>query len=329
MGFAKGLGATALALALFACGGDDSGPPRTGDGGNGGGSGGTPTPSPTPTPVSYTKFADLTGTQTFQSTCGGKEVYYGDDFIFGGTAFGEGIAITSNRSVPDYGIAIPQFVYNQPFDVAFTQADRDASSTETVERYTKVDEAGRRQRFNIARVSINSVELDYVRQTSFMAVRETGFLDIRCAIGVPTELSDIPATTKTYGNAFATGVLERVENAGITNSGPFHVYSTSPTTATATANPATGLIEITVNLKGRESANDPVEDLGTYTARTTIDGSKQSFMDVATNADNVVVGNFGGWFFGPQGVTMAVSFGITDRRADDSEVRFGGLVFLR
>jgi hypothetical protein len=58
---------------LASCGGGDSGgsPPPTGGGG-----GGTPTPSPSPSPSpsptpTYQTFAQLTGTQTFATTCGG------------------------------------------------------------------------------------------------------------------------------------------------------------------------------------------------------------------------------------------------------------------
>lgn len=327
MGFAKGLGATALALALFACGGDDSGPPRTGDGGNGGGGGGTPTPSPTPTPVSYTKFADLTGTQTFSTTCAGQQFDGGSSFLVGGTPFGEGATIVSDRSGPSYditsdGTGLP------PFSVSFTQADRDTSRS--FESYNRVSANNFTERFVTFPPAVNSVELEYTRFGQVIAETSGGFVNLFCAYGVPTELSDVPATTKSYSQSRFYGTVTIIENAG---SGPASSYSISSSTATASANPTTGEVRITMDLKGRlntpSGPSTVVTDLGTFTGVDTIDGTVQRFGGTLVDQRNFVSGTFGGWFFGPQGGTLASSFTINSRRDDDSDLVVSAVVFLR
>ena len=316
--------AVALGL-LTACGGGDSSGPSTG--------GPSPTPPPPPPPpptFSYTKFADLTGTQTFQSTCGGEELYFGDTFVFGGTRFGEGIEIVSDRSGPTYQITIPQLVFEPESTVSFFQVDRDPAAPSTAEAYLKTDANGRTQRLAVFAPRVNDVALEYTRQASLFVQRETGFINAICAFGVPTKLNDNPASTRTYGKSYTSALLRKVEMAS--SSGPTRFFSASASTATATANPATGAIDITLTIRGQEIVggvrSDTIEELGTYRASTTIDGSEQSFVDTVVNDANTTAGTFGGWFFGPQGRTLAVSFGINDRRPDDSDIRFGGVVYL-
>ncbi|WP_369027207.1 hypothetical protein [Qipengyuania sp. RANM35] len=320
----------ALALALCACGGGDgSSPPPTGGGGSSSGGG---TPTPTPSPVTYNKFADLMGQQAFASTCGGEEIFNGQTFTNGATGFGEGIAINSDRSGPSYDITVQQMGFNPPFSLSFTQADRDPAAPAGTERYKKTDASGNTQRFGVSVVTIAGVAQDYVRLATLSSPTGVGFVSIGCAFGVPTVLSDVPSATKSYSKAVATGILRLVENAGTLGMGPVHTYSTSPTTMTATANPANGQISFTLNLKGQEvvagTVSDTVTDLGTYTGSTTIDGSKQSFSGIVSTSGGLVVGNFGGWFFGPQGATMAVSFKMTERRPDNSDVTYGGVTLL-
>ena len=313
----------AAGLVLTACGGDD---------GNNSGSGSTPPPPPPPPTASYTKFADLTGVQDFQTTCAGLELYNGQEYTLGGFPFGNTVAIQSDRSGPSYAVTVDNIGFDGARSLNFNPADLDASSTETNQRYLVVDDTGRTQRFSVSVPRVGETSLEYTRLASLFSPSENGFVNLICAFGVPTVTSDVPSSSVNYVASSTAAILRVVQNAS-GGGGSVAQYSAVPTVAEGFADPATGNIRFTIDLKGYEfvggTRSDVVTDIGTYSGETTIDGSETSFSDLVVNSDNVVVGNFGGWFFGPQGRTMAVSFSISDRRADDSEVVSAGVLFLR
>lgn len=331
MPFAKSLGATALALALVACGGGDSSPPATGSGGSGGGSGGggsTPAPSPTPT---YQTFAELTGVQQFDTTCGGTvQVLSGDTFTLGGIKLGNGITITSDRSQPNYEITTDGTGLFGVFSTSFSQADRDTSRQGEV--YARVTPNGFTERLAIFGIQDNGVLLDYVRVAQVLAETAPGeFTNQLCAFGVPTVSSDTPATSVTYGGVAFLGTATL---RPVTNVAAVERYVVTASVVSLSGNPGTGQIDFTLDLKGQltnQSGTSPtVVDFGTYSGTSIFDATEPGYSDIFVNSNNTVVGTFGGGFFGPQGRTAAVSVSISEfGRADGNDLAFGGLFILR
>ena len=319
--------ALVIALALSACGGGGS------SGGGTGGGGTTPTPSPTPTatptptptPVAYTKYADLTGNQTFKTACAGSE-----DAATFSIPFGQGTTIASDRSIPDYRISSDGSGLSGPFSVTFNQSNRDPAAPATVEAYVKANANNFNERFVIGNISVGTTALEYVRSGQIIVQSPTRRLvNMFCAFGVPTLTSDRPATSVAYVNSRFVGSLRVVQNVG---AGPVTTYSISASTARLNANPANGQITVTINLIGREIvggvASATETPLGTFTGTTSIDGTVQSFSGLVLDSNNTVAGTFGGWFFGPQGREAAFTFNIQQRRNDNSDVIATSSVFL-
>ncbi|WDA40908.1 hypothetical protein [Erythrobacter sp. BLCC-B19] len=318
-----------LALALVACGGGDSGgsPPPTGGGG-----GPTPTPTPTPTPSptptpTYQTFAQLTGTQTFGTTCGGTVTDSPPTRAVGGMPLGQGLRIVSDRSQPSYEISSNGNIVGT-FTSTFTQAERD--TTRTGEAYVKVLPSGFTERLSIITPSQNGTSLEYVRVAQIIAQPFVGSTNLLCAFGIPTIVTDRPAATVTYAGLAFFGTATVTLNFG---SGASTNYVVSSSVITMTANPANGQVNFSLDLKGREisaaGTSTTVTDLGVFTGTATLDGTTPSFTDILVNSSNTVSGTFGGGFFGPQGGTAAVSASIQTRRADNSDLRLGALFILR
>ncbi|MBX7540242.1 hypothetical protein [Qipengyuania sphaerica] len=312
---------------LSACGGGDSSGPSTG--------GPTPAPPPPPPPppaATYVKFADLTGVQNFQTTCAGEESYSGQPVPLGGFPFGNTVAIQSDRSGPSYDITVANIGFAGERSLSFTPENLESSSTATSQRYSFVDGTGRTQRYSIFVPRVSDTDLEYTRLASLFSPSDTGFINLICALGVPTVLTDVPASSVNFVTSSTAAILRIVQNAG-SGGGPTVQYSAVPTIAEGFGDPATGTVRFSIDLKGYEFVggmrSDVVTDIGRYTGETTIDGSETNFSGLVVNAENVVVGEFGGWYFGPQGRTMAVSYTVTDRRPDDSEVFSAGVLLLR
>ncbi|MEL7689913.1 hypothetical protein [Citromicrobium bathyomarinum] len=311
---------------LASCGGDSGSGSSSGGGGGGGGGngGGSGTPAPT-----YQTFAQLTGTQTFRTTCGGFYFEGGrPPMQTGGLAFGSGITIVSDRSQPSYDITTDGTGLFGTFATSFSQADRDTSVT--AEAYKKVAPSGFTERFAIFPVTQNGAELEHLRIAQVIAENFQGYTSQICALGVPTIVTDVPAASVTYGGIAVFGNAYVVENAG---AGPISNYRITNSTTTLRANPANGQIDFTLALKGQlvtqGTASTTITDLGSFTGTTTFDGSDPGYNDIVIDSQNTVAGTFGGGFFGPQGKTAAVSVGLQTRRADDSDLVLGALLILR
>ena len=317
-----------IGCAMLASRGSDSGsttPPTTGGGGGTGG--GTPPAGPT-----YQTFAELTGTQTFITTCGGSYFEPGRSPLpVGGAPLGAGITIVSDRSQPSYNVASDGTGLFAPFETSFTQADRDASVSG--EAYRKNTPNGFTERFSIFPITQNSAELPYVRVSQVVAENFSGYTNQTCALGVPTLATDRPSTSVTYSGLATFGTAQVVRNAG---AGPVESYRISASTVSLTGNPTNGQIGFSLTLKGQlltnGQASSTITDLGTFTGTTTfanVQGYPLGYSDLIVNANNTTSGTFGGGFFGPQGGTAAVSVGIQTRRADDSDLLLGALFIMR
>lgn len=328
MNFTRPLAFVIGCAMLASCGGDDSSsPPATGGGG-----GGTPTPSPSPSPSptpTYQTFSQLTGTQTFATTCGGT--YNGPQRLYlGGEPLGgqSSVTIVSDRSQPTYQLSAGPNGAFPGFNTTFTQADRDPAATG--EAYRKTTASGFTERASVFFLTQGGAELPYIRVTSFVAESIPGFTIQNCVFGVPTLVTDRPASTVTYGNLATFGQADITRS---TPGGPVtENYRINASTYSMTANPTTGAVNFTLTLRGQLSTGGTVSptvtDLGVFTGTAQLDGTTPSFADILTNDRNTVAGTFGGGFFGPQGRTTGLSVSIRSTNVDGSDLFVGALLIL-
>jgi hypothetical protein len=320
-----------LALLLAACGGGDgsgSAPPT------GGGATPTPTPSPspTPTPVSYTRFADLTGTQRFDAICAGTR---DRGFLGGGllpelaSSFGESITITSNRTGPDYTIATdPRLSTEQSFLLAFNQSDRDP--TPNTERYSRAGNAGFTNRFSVSTPLGNGAPYEFSRFGQIITRNGIGdILTLGCAYGVPTLPSDVPTAAATYRNTVIFGTMALIELDG---NGPRSDYVMSPSEITLTTNPATGQVAFDLNLKGRlvtgGTVSTEVTDFGRFVSELSADNRDGRFRGNLEIPGGITPGNTAGGFFGPRGREAVISFSLLTRDGENRRLVVAGVAFL-
>lgn len=315
---------------LASCGGGDGGgsPPPTGGGG------GTPTPTPTPTPSpsptpTYLTFAELTGTQTFATTCGGTYNGLQRQYIGGEPLGGQSsVTIVSDRSQPTYQLSAGPNGAFPGLNTTFTQADRD--TTATGEAYRRTTAGGFTERLSIISLTQGGVALPYIRVTSFVAETPPGSTIQNCVFGVPTLVTDRPASTVTYGNLATFGQADITRS---TPGGPVtENYRINASTYSMTANPATGAVNFTLTLRGQlvtaGVVSPTITDLGVFTGTAQLDGTTPSFVDILVNDRNTVAGTFGGGFFGPQGRTTGLSVSIRSTNVDGSDLAVGALLIL-
>lgn len=316
----KLFGAAILALALASCGGGDSGsPPPTG--GGGGTPAPTPTPSPTPSPITYTKFADLTGDQTFKTACGGVEQAFGNINPIAATGFGEGLGHAYAASTQTWTISLPTF--SQTFGPAELQPPPNADTIS----YRKPNAVGAFDRFFVIARPFGAQPTEYTRASRSLLLIQSGqFRDYFCVFGVPTLVTDTrPASTVTYSPV-------NIGGSAIVTGGPAPgQYDLADSTATLSANPASGEVTTTITLVGRllgpsGPAATPTA-LGTYTGTANVVPNVANF-NAGLQSANVqnIFSNFGGWFFGPQGIEAAYAFNIRAQLPDGSLVNGAGAV---
>lgn len=244
-----------------------------GSSGNGGGgtvvtpspspSGGTsPSPSPSPAP-SYTKFADLTGDQSFASLC---------------TAFGFGSPPALNpATLPDNGLSFAYSASAQTWSVSgnglaltFTPAERDMAAPATLLSYNKPTGSSV-ERLRISSLGIGSTPIEYLRQVNLIANQPgTRVYNSSCIIGVKTLVTDRPSTTSvTFPNTRLTGYLFRT-TPGTPNDTQFGLNNT---TVGLDVNVTTGEVRLVIRLIGTPlpTGSGPDVDFGTFTANADID----------------------------------------------------------
>lgn len=316
---------------LAACGGDDGGstPPPTG--------GGTPTPSPTPTPTptpTLPTFATLTGDQAFATACGATS---GADVVQA-QGFGRAEANTLRLSLdfadtPDTWRITGRSLTGEPIDTAFRPEDIDAASTFTnFTDYLRDPGTGFRNRLLLGDKPISGITRDYVRhfvhvvRPTSTSVSSTYF----CTYGIPTPLTNpLPTSTISYTSF-------RVVGQASINGGPMGgAYDLGESVITLTANPATGDVVTRLQLTGRlqtpSGLSDTRVDIGTFNGTAAIDGTVQNYFAVLDGENRAITGvsNFGGWFFGPQGIEAGYGFSIQAALQTGEPLRIAGSVTAR
>lgn len=322
----------ALALVLCACGGGSSsggGGSSSGGTGSSGGSTSGGTPTPTPSPIAYTKVADLTGNQQFKTACGGL---YGPNERIDAFGFGRSDTVQGALSI-DYASAnqnwtvAGQSYSGAPFSYVFTPAMIQTPPSPETTYYRKDNADGSRENFYISARSLGGTPPEYVRGSLLTYRIGTALPEYRyCVFGVPTQLADTkPASTVTYTNTAIGGIGFISGGATITQ------YDLSESTVTVSANPTTGAVPVQLTLVGRAftpaGLSDTRVQLGVYSGTASVSPTVQSFNDAINTGDRALIGgNFGGWFFGPQGIEIGFAYSIKAQNPDGTIVTAAGAV---
>lgn len=312
-----------LGCALLAsCGGGDGGssPPPTGGGG------GTPTPSPTPSPTptpTYQTVVQLTGNQTFATSCA---TYNFDPTIspnFGATSafqFGEGFQLRFTDSNDSWSF-IQEGSTGPGSETTFTFAPGDivANPPANTVLYRRMP-AGSLLELALRNGQQTGFTTDYLRTSLFTNVAAAGpqgsaRLDSLCVYGVPTVAADtFPSATATYSSINVSGTATLMNSAQRVTT-----FSLRDSTATFSLNGQTNTVTMSIQLVGREIMPDGslsntttmlpaitagsgmVANRGTPSVRT-FDGN------FTTGGIQELRSGFAGAFFGPQGSEVGFSF---------------------
>jgi hypothetical protein len=281
--FIANAGLAAIIFTLSACGGGNDGiavtPP--------------PAPPPPPPPATYVKIDDLTGTQVFQTASLKYNVSASGLQNFESQNFGTGSTITYNADNDSFIITPVGGAA-----VTFTQANLDPLATNPPAVIGFVN--GTNRLFYISPGAGTSVPLSYTRLGSFISAAANGSANVELLVGgVPTIRTDLPTT----GTAnYTTGIDGSAKLNGIN----YSLFNNS--TATFSANFATGAINLGFALGGTTNATAPRVDLGTATGTGTISSATSGFSGLFASGTNVTSGLFTGSFFGPQAAEIGFLF---------------------
>jgi len=115
-------------------------------------------------------------------------------------------------------------------------------------------------------------------------------------------------------------------------SNPNITYFLEESQISVTVTPSTGEVAYTLNLQGQEVTRDPndnstvisetITPLGTYSGSDNFNGEAQGFLGLNINDSGAVIGDFTGWFFGPQGAEIGIVISGQTQLQDSTELDF-------
>jgi hypothetical protein len=249
----------------------------------------TPTATPTPTPTSsYPRYADLTGSRTFQTACA--------SLLLGGTPptpqpampFGDGLTL-------DYG-STGSWAINGD-GVALSFAASSAVTAPAGQRRYETTVGGSVQQFTITDPVAAGSTLDFVRSFALRTDRSAGSTLYSCVFGVPTTLADRPTAAVSYTKVAVNGT------AYVAGASGTQTYVLTASTGTARYDATTNALVVQVHLLGYLQAGGSTAttttDLGTFTGNGVVDATNGKFSGQLDSSDRVsLFSSFGGWFFG-------------------------------
>jgi hypothetical protein len=274
--------AMAFSLLLSGCGG--------------GGSGGVAsTPPPT-----YTKLADLSGNQTFQSAGTHFIPTLGQPSGYSSQKYGSGVVIAYTASSDSYTLTAPDG----------TTATFSSSTNSPPPNFTPPPNSvvlfNGTGSLSVTAPVVNGVALSYTA-VGVWGHNQNGVQSVYFAVsGVPTIASDLPKSgTATYQTS--------VGGIAVTLGSSFPQSLHANSTATFSANFGAGTVATTLHLV-LGGLNQPPIDLGSYSGTGTItSGGPGFFGTLASMASNPIsaTGEFSGAFFGPQATEMGYAWYLT------------------
>lgn len=316
--------ALVLGCALLAsCGGGDGGsnPPPTGGGGTP-----TPTPSPTPSPTptpTYQTVAQLTGDQTFATSCATFNFDPAFSPNFGASAafqFGEGFRLRFTDSNDTWSF-IQEGSTGPGSETTFTFAPGDIVPNPPANTvlYRRMP-AGRLLELALRSGQQTGFTTDYLRTSLFTNIETASAagsarFDSLCVYGVPTVAADtFPAATSTYTSINVSGTATLMNSARRVTT-----FSLQDSTATFSLNGQTNAVTMSIQLVGREIMPDgslsstttmlPAITAGSGMVRNAGTPSVRTFDgNFTTGGIQELTSGFAGAFFGPQGSEVGFSF---------------------
>lgn len=279
----------------------------------------TATPAPTPTPTaSYTRFADLTGSRTFQTACA--------SVLLGGTpptpqpvlSFGEGPTLdtaASGWTVAGDGVSL-QFAASDAVASASGQRSYERSVSGSVQRFTIAD-------------TVAGITPDYVRSFALRTDRAAGSTLYSCVFGVPAVAADAPTAATSYTRVGVSG------NAYVADGGgTVQTYALTASTGTVRFDAATGAMIVSIRLLGNlQTANGTASattDLGTFTGNAAVDRTRGRFYSQLDSEDRVsLFSSLSGWFFGGTEAGAAFSVLAADPGSGNRVSAVGSVVAAR
>lgn len=280
----------------------------------------SPTSTPTPTPV-YKKFVDLTGDQDFKTACSSFVINGSPPPITPTTAFGGGLSVTYAASTSSYTLSGDGITRTFGPADAVTPLPAGAAASYARANGTTTE------RFIIGAPTAGGVALDYGRGLS-LTVLKSSLTNYNCVFGVPTLLSDAPATTSvTFSKTSIAGVLYQLPPSAAQNA-----YTLNDSVVTLSVNLVTGAVNVTVHLIGTlQTPGGPSTtgvDLGTISGTGTIDAVAGSYTGTFSDAGGVLpASSFGGWFFGPQGKEAAFAYSFMRVDSSGAQQTSSGKIF--
>ena len=298
-------------LLLSACGGGDgqSNPPPTGGGG-------TPAPSPAPTPtppaVTYSKFADLTGIQTFRSTCAEQEIRDTTEILETRlTSTGNGLSIVRDIEAATWRVTDASADLKSGIDETFAASDLDEENAsfgyESFRKPRGYDGISFGYGFN----SDLDPDPQYARTASvYDGTDETIQYSLSCIFGVETKPEDqfpvlvSPSSVMGYKSLVASGQATIGAGANyrelITGDGLQSAYYYD-----LRANKGT----VQFDLSTLDITNNTYQFVDTLRANIQIDPEKFTFqadLTAEVSGSTVPAGSVVGVFYGPGGAEIGM-----------------------
>jgi hypothetical protein len=277
--------AMTLSLLLSGCGG--------------GGDGVASTPPPT-----YTKLADLSGNQTFQSAGVGYKISNGTLPSYSTQKFGAGVTIAYTASTDSYTLTAPDGA-TDTFSSSTNVPPPGFTPTPNV--LTLFNSAG--GTFSLSTPTLNGVAMSYLAMGSWDHLQNGAESYYLAVSGVPTIASDMPKSGTANYQTAVHGVQIQA--------GAIYDLSTA-STATFSADFGAGTIATTLHLAGSRynpvtmtTGTEPPTDWGSYTGSGTIASGGPGFSGTLTSTPSSSVsasGEFAGAFFGPQAKEMGYTW---------------------
>ena len=265
----------------------------------GGGDGVASMPPPT-----YTKLADLSGNQTFQSAGVGYKISNGTLPSYSTQKFGAGVTIAYTASTDSYTLTAPDGA-TDTFSSSTNVPPPGFTPTPNV--LTLFNSAG--GTFSLSTPTLNGVAMSYLAMGSWDHLQNGAESYYLAVSGVPTIASDMPKSGTANYQTAVHGVQIQA--------GAIYDLSTA-STATFSADFGAGTIATTLHLAGSRynpvtmtTGTEPPTDWGSYTGSGTIASGGPGFSGTLTSTPSSSVsasGEFAGAFFGPQAKEMGYTW---------------------
>ncbi|MFC4256034.1 transferrin-binding protein-like solute binding protein [Croceibacterium xixiisoli] len=278
-----------------------------------------PTPEPTPTPTfTYKQLNELTGDQTFDTTCAGYESpntfanpgpQHPEYRMFGSTNLAW--TSTDNTSLEDNS-----WLYKQGgSDIAGmgAMALKTFTATPLLMDYSRNAEYGGTDTLTIRQHPATARYVQHAAFSRHIALGRGSTLYDNCLFGARTDPADLPTTgTISYPTIGAVGQIFM----GNLQKDNQYTVRVDQSGSSITADMAASTFNASLKLQGLKagSADTPENwvDLATYTITGQIHREQRQFTGTVTNSDDRVnMSQVRGWFFGPQASEIAILYGAS------------------